>query len=575
MGAGQSTPAAGGPVVPPVDTTIPAEIKAPAANVLSSNIETPGASSALDASVLERIAKAANELKDNDKADDLIKMMNTQEATYQEKIRLQQENARTETEVQRQRYAQVQEEQKRQTLQASAQQQQQKAQYEDKLARERYNAQLEQQHSAGERERQSQMQAVQQQEQERRRTAEYQAELDRQTAKIRAQAEGMAAAQAERENREIRDQQILLRAGEDRVTTLEGIKEAGRTVGAGITSYLNDKEKIASTVGIVTALAAGVYFTRSAATVSAKFMSDKLMRPPLIRDTSRTSFLTSPVQSIKKIFSSKDSGAVMSGIVLRPDLAERMGDFTIATSHTRKHGANFRNVMLYGPPGTGKTLFATRLAHQSGLEYAVLAGGDIAPLGKDAVTELHNVFDWAESSNKGLLLFIDEADAFLRKRGEGGDGQMTEAMRNTLSTFLYRTGTPSSKVMIAMATNEPSSIDSAVIDRMDEAVLFDLPGPNERERLFEQYFNEKIAAPSGSAAAIRVGEDVNVENWAAIAKATEGFSGRMIMKVVTGWQAAAYASVDNTLTQAMMQNTLDVYNKQQETKANWDNVKLL
>ena len=60
----------------------------------------------------------------------------------------------------------------------------------------------------------------------------YQAELDRQTAKIRAQAEGMAAAQAERENREIRDQQILLRAGEDRVTTLEGIKEAGRTVGA-------------------------------------------------------------------------------------------------------------------------------------------------------------------------------------------------------------------------------------------------------------------------------------------------------------------------------------------------------
>ena len=47
-------------------------------------------------------------------------MMNTQEATYQEKIRLQQENARTETEVQRQRYAQVQEEQKRQTLQVGA-----------------------------------------------------------------------------------------------------------------------------------------------------------------------------------------------------------------------------------------------------------------------------------------------------------------------------------------------------------------------------------------------------------------------------------------------------------------------
>jgi hypothetical protein len=40
----------------------------------------------------------------------------------------------------------------------------------------------------------------------------------------------------------------------------------------------------------------------------------------------------------------------------------------------------------------------------------------VAPLGRDAVTEIHKVFDWAETSKKGLLLFIDESDAFLRKR---------------------------------------------------------------------------------------------------------------------------------------------------------------
>ena len=38
---------------------------------------------------------------------------------------------------------------------------------------------------------------------------------------------------------------------------------------------------------------------------------------------------------------------------------------------------------------------------QSGLEYAVLAGGDVGPLGTDAVTEIHKVFDWAETSKKG------------------------------------------------------------------------------------------------------------------------------------------------------------------------------
>ena len=46
---------------------------------------------------------------------------------------------------------------------------------------------------------------------------------------------------------------------------------------------------------------------------------------------------------------------------------------------------------------------------QSGLDYAVLAGGDVAPLGADAITELHRVFDWAEGNKKGLILFIDEA----------------------------------------------------------------------------------------------------------------------------------------------------------------------
>ena len=53
-------------------------------------------------------------------------------------------------------------------------------------------------------------------------------------------------------------------------------------------------------------------------------------------------------------------------------------------------------MMFFGPPGTGKTLFAKKLAMQSGLEYAVMVGSNIAPLGSDAVTELNKIFDWAE-----------------------------------------------------------------------------------------------------------------------------------------------------------------------------------
>ena len=60
--------------------------------------------------------------------------------------------------------------------------------------------------------------------------------------------------------------------------------------------------------------------------------------------------------------------------------------------------------MLYGPPGTGKTMAAKRLARYSGLDYALMTGGDVAPLGADAVTRIHELFDWASTSRRGPAL---------------------------------------------------------------------------------------------------------------------------------------------------------------------------
>ena len=109
-------------------------------------------------------------------------------------------------------------------------------------------------------------------------------------------------------------------------------------------------------------------------------------------------------------------------------------------------------MLFYGPPGTGKTLFAKKLAMESGMEYAVMVGSDIAPLGPMAVSEINLLFDWAEKQSNGIVLFIDEADAFLRSR-KGGD--ISEYMRHTINSFLYRTGTPSEKVVLVLATNNP------------------------------------------------------------------------------------------------------------------------
>jgi ATPase family associated with various cellular activities (AAA) len=60
---------------------------------------------------------------------------------------------------------------------------------------------------------------------------------------------------------------------------------------------------------------------------------------------------------------------------------------------------------------SGKTLVARRIAELCGLDYAVMSGGDLAPLGQSAVSELHRLLGWARTCKRGMLLVIDEAEA--------------------------------------------------------------------------------------------------------------------------------------------------------------------
>lgn len=62
----------------------------------------------------------------------------------------------------------------------------------------------------------------------------------------------------------------------------------------------------------------------------------------------------------------------------------------------------------------------------------------------------------------GVLLFIDEADAFLRKRSSE---KISEDLRAALNAFLYRTSEQSEKFMLVLASNTPQQFDSAINDR--------------------------------------------------------------------------------------------------------------
>ena len=51
------------------------------------------------------------------------------------------------------------------------------------------------------------------------------------------------------------------------------------------------------------------------------------------------------------------------------------------------------------------------------------------------------MFDWTERSKSGVVLFIDEAGAFLGAQEE----KMTTELRSAINTFLARTGEPSER----------------------------------------------------------------------------------------------------------------------------------
>ena len=78
----------------------------------------------------------------------------------------------------------------------------------------------------------------------------------------------------------------------------------------------------------------------------------------------------------------------------------RLRDVAIATKNTKLNGGMYRNLLYYGPPGTGKTMFAKKLAMHSGMDYAIMTGGDVAPMGRDGVTAMHKVSLYRVSHGK-------------------------------------------------------------------------------------------------------------------------------------------------------------------------------
>ncbi|XP_074625363.1 ATPase family AAA domain-containing protein 3-like [Acropora palmata] len=523
-----------------------------------------------DPSGLERAAKAARELEKSDHSKEALEMARLQETSKQLEHQRKIKEFEANIEALQLDKTRVEQEEKRKTLATETQQHQQRAQYQDQLARKRYDDQLVQQRRMNEESLAKQEESVKKQEAMKRGTIEYEAHLKHENEMKRLEAELRGKAKIERENRDIKLEKIRVKAAEQRETVLQSIKTAGSILGTGFDAFISDWDKISATAAGLTLLALGIYTAKYGTGVGARFIEARLGKPSLVRDTSRLNVFGAarhPIQTFRRLFVNYEDS--LQGIILKPSLETRLQEVSKATANTKKNKGFYRNLLFYGPPGTGKTMFAKSLAKHSGMDYGIMTGGDIVPMGKEGVSAMHKVFDWAQTSRRGLLLFVDEADAFLRKRNQE---KMSEDLRSTLNAFLYRTGESSRKFMLVLASNQPDQFDWAINDRLDEMVEFALPSLEERVRLVRQYFDEHVLKPAttGSRTSrLKIANfDFNVK-CKRIAEATEGLSGREISKIAIAWQASAYGSADGVLTEEMMDARVDEAVRQHKQKVEW------
>jgi ATPase family AAA domain-containing protein 3A/B len=321
---------------------------------------------------------------------------------------------------------------------------------------------------------------------------EKRAALNVKTAIETAKIEQEAKIREKRENEDIHLREKKQEWQEKKQQTLAAIRETANIAASWVSSVYSSPQNLLLAIGSVVICLGGVYLAREMAILLREQLNKRLGRPSLVRSTNRRGILQQFGIALGRMLRLiPPLGSEFADVVLHPNLHSQVMRLADATRSAKGRGMPLQHVMFYGPPGTGKTMVAQRFAEYSGLEYAIMSGGDVAPLEEQAVTELHKLFKWVHRSRRGVLLFIDEADAFLSSR----KGSMSESLRNALTTMLYHTGTPSSQFMMVLATNRPHDLDNAILDRIDESVEFGLPDVSARQDLVKLYFKKYITKP--------------------------------------------------------------------------------
>jgi SpoVK/Ycf46/Vps4 family AAA+-type ATPase len=134
-----------------------------------------------------------------------------------------------------------------------------------------------------------------------------------------------------------------------------------------------------------------------------------------------------------------------------------------------------------GPSGTGKTICAEAIAHSLGRRLLIVRYAELESMWMgETPKNVAAVFRRAREEQ--AVLFFDEADAIASRRSTSMDqGYQREA--NTVVSVLLQE-LESFNGVVVFATNLAANFDPAFERRIRTHVLFEMPGPDDREAIW-------------------------------------------------------------------------------------------